>query len=119
MMEVIEIADNVIGRRLTGNKIDKADMERLTREIEDKLTRTDRIRVYVEYEKFGGITPSGLLEDLKLGAKHWKAFERKAVVTDHAWTEKVAAAADRLFPRVKLRRFTTAEREAARAWVRE
>jgi len=51
--------------------------------------------------------------------KHFRRFERKAVVSDATWLNRLASLLDPLFPTIELRTFTSEERDAAIAWASE
>ena len=96
MMQVIQFeADNVVGMRIQG-KVEKPDLDQVKREVERRLERHDRIRVYVEVAEFEGMSVDAFLEDLKFGADNWNRFDKEAVVVDQVWLRKVTAMADKL-----------------------
>ena len=82
-------ADNVIGMRIDG-RIVAEDMDRIAAMVEEKLTRFDKLRVYVEVPSFEGISIEGFFKDLQLGLRHWHRFEKEAVVSDEQRRHKLA-----------------------------
>lgn len=119
VMELIPMDDDrVVAVRIDGT-IREADVRAMVDVIEDKLTRHPKLRAYVELVHLGGIEPVALLEELKMGLRHWDRFERKASVTDARWIARIAEAVDPLFPSITVRVFALAEREAALAWITE
>ncbi len=110
--------DRVVGVRIDGT-IREADIRAMLGVVEEKLTRHEKLRVFVEVPRLGGIEPEALFQDLKMGLKHWNRFERKAAVTDAGWMARIAEAVDPLFPSIRGRVFATAEREAALRWISE
>ena len=117
MMQVIQFeADNVVGMRIQG-KVEQPDLDQVKREVERRLERHDRIRVYVEVAEFEGMSVDAFLEDLKFGADNWNRFDKEAVVVDQAWLRKVTAMADKLVPQIDVRAFSVAETDKARQWV--
>lgn len=117
MMKIIELDDDrVIAVRIDG-RISDDEMTTLWDEIDLRLARHDTLRVFVEVEMMGMIGPEALLEDMRRGLRHFKRFERKAVVSDAAWMAKLAKVFDPVFPTIQLRTFPTAERDTAIAWV--
>jgi len=117
MMELVELDDDrVVGVRIDGG-IDDDEMKRLWDEIEVRLERHDRLRVYVEVERMGRIGPEALVEDIRRGLRHFRRFERKAVVADARWMTVLAKLFDPLVPSLDVRVFPTADRDQAIAWV--
>jgi len=110
--------DRVVGVRIDGT-IREADIRAMLGVVEEKLTRHDKLRAYVEVLRPGGIEPEALFEDLKMGLKHWSRFERKAAVTDAGWMARIAQAVNPLFPSIQVRVFPVAHREEARRWISE
>lgn len=119
MMELIELQeDHIVGLCIDG-KVDNETFDRVLAEIEDRLTRHERIRIYVELVSLGGIGLEALFKDMKFGLGNWRRFEREAVVSDRAWVHKIASLTDRLMPSVEVKAFPLEEKSAALAWVRE
>jgi hypothetical protein len=110
--------DRVVGVRIDGT-IRETELREMVDVVEDKLTRHEKLRAYVEVARLGGIEPRALFEDLKMGLKHWDRFERKAAVTDARWIGKLAEVLDPLFPWIRVRAFTTSERDEAVRWISE
>jgi len=110
-------APNLIALRIT-DKIQRADMEEITRRVEQITARDQKVRIYVEVESFPRITWDALKEDLDLGIKHFRDFEAKIVVTDMTWTEPLTRVFDALFPSFDLRQFRFAERDEALAYAK-
>jgi hypothetical protein len=117
MIELIPIeSQKVVGIRING-KIEKADMEKITRDIDEKLKSQEKLRIYVELESFGGISFEAFIEDIKLGFSHLREFEKKAVVSDKAWVARLADWGGQLIPSMEVKHFTFEEREKALDWV--
>ncbi len=117
MIELIPIeSENVVGIRIDG-KIEKADMEKITRLIDERLQTYEKLRIYVELESFGGISFEAFIKDIKLGFSHLKQFEKKAVVSDKTWVAKLADWGGQLIPSMEVKHFTWEEKEQAKAWV--
>ena len=67
MMELIEPQeDHIVGLHIDG-KVDNETFDRVLAEIEDRLTRHDKIRLYVELVSLGGIGLEALFKDMKFG----------------------------------------------------
>jgi len=117
MIELMEMkAPNVIGIRITG-RIEKADIERIRKEIDTRLAVFKKLRAYVELKSFEGITLDAVAEDLKLAFPHLRHFEKKAVVSDKGWIGKLVDVSDKLLPGIEARHFTFDRKREAIAWV--
>lgn len=117
MVELMEMkAPNVIGVRISG-KIEKADIEKIKKEIDARLAIFKKLRAYVEVKSFEGITLDALAEDLKLAFPLYGGFEKKAVVCDKGWIGKLVGFGDRLFPGVEVRHFSFDRKREALEWV--
>jgi hypothetical protein len=110
--------DRVVAVRIDGT-VREEDVLEMVEVVEDKLTRHEKLRAYVEVEKFRGIGPQALFEDLKMGLKHWRQFERKAAVIDPTWLGKLVEVVDPLFPWIELRAFPFTEKDEAVRWISE
>lgn len=119
VIETIPTADGrIIGFSIDG-KIDDEDIRRITDEVIQRLESYDRLRLYAEVKHWTGITPKALFEDIKFALKHFRDFEREAIVSDKAWLKTMATAGDRLFPSIEVKHFGWENRAEALTWVEE
>lgn len=117
MIEPIPLpVDNVIGIRIDG-KINADDVSRITDVIEARLERHSKLRVYVEVERFSGMSVEAFFKDVAFSLRHIRDFEREAIVSDTAWLEKLATIGDRLFPSIEVRHFSKSEKDEALRWI--
>ena len=117
MIELIPLpVDNVIGVRLSG-KMEKADIEKTSKAIEEKLTVHEKVNIYAEIESFDGISFEALVADIKFAFPHLRDFEKKAVVSEKHWIERLVVIGDKLFPSVEVRHFSFDEKDEALKWV--
>jgi hypothetical protein len=87
--------------------------------VEAALEDNDRIRLlYHLGSEFEGYGLDAAWDDTKLGLRHWNAFERLAIVTDHDWIRTAVRAVGFAMP-CPIRTFPNSEIEAARRWLRE
>ena len=123
MIEALkDFPDNVIAIACHGH-VTKADYETvLIPDIEAKLSRHKKVRIYFEIASdFGGFDPGAVWEDTKFGFSHFFEWERCAVVTDVAWAKHVAKFSEFfgfLWPG-QYRTFPEAEADKAREWIVE
>ena len=75
------------------------------------------IRVLVEFGgEFEGMEPGAAWQDLRVGMREWSAWERIALVTDHAWMRDGLTMFAWAVPG-EVRAFEVAERAAAIDWL--
>jgi len=118
MIEALkDFPDNVAAFAYHGH-VTKADYETVViPDIEDKLTRHKRVRLYAQIAPdFTGIDPGAVWEDTKLGASHFLSWERAAVVTDVEWIKQTGKFFAFMMPGM-LHVFPTDEAAKARDWV--
>jgi hypothetical protein len=122
MIETIRFDEpNVVGLRLDG-KIDNDSYDRTIAEIQNALDNNDKIRIYAEVVKFGGISVEKFFENFKVKFGFFKEldkFEKEAIVSDKQWIEGLVKAGDKLFPSVEVRYFSFDDKEDALAWVKD
>lgn len=119
MIELMAMeSDRVVGVRVDG-QIKKADIEAIERAFEDKFARFEKVSIYVEVINLGGIAFDALIEDLKFAFSKFSHFEKKAVVSEHQWLERLAEVGDKLFPSLHVRHFGKDKQEAAIAWIED
>lgn len=117
MLELIDMpADRVVGVRING-RIDTDSFDAMLDVINDRLSRHDRIRLYVELESLGGMSFEALFKDFRFALGTWRRFDREAVVTDRAWVQKILPIMDRLFPTIQIKVFDGDDRRLARQWI--
>ena len=108
--------DNVIGVKISG-KLEKADIDKTTKAIEEKLTVHGKVNIYAEIESFKGISLDALVADVKFAFPHLRDFHKKAIVSEKHWIEKLVAISDKLFPSAEVRHFTFDQKDDALRWV--
>lgn len=118
MIEIIDTgADNVVGCRIDG-RIEKEDIQKVMEYVEERLGVHEKLRVYVEVESLGLMKPEALFKDIQFAFKHFKKFEKKAVVTDKEWMMKITPIFDKLFPKIELKCFEKSKKAEALEWVK-
>jgi len=120
MIEFMEgFPDGVIAVTAKG-RVTLEDYEKaLIPEIERMFAKHEKIRLYYELgEQFSGIDAGAAWKDMKIGFEHLPDWERMALVTNVEWI-RLAVNVFRFLMPGRLRIFSTAEAEEARAWVAE
>ncbi|MAX56675.1 MAG: STAS/SEC14 domain-containing protein [Alcanivoracaceae bacterium] len=119
MLTLIPFDDSrVVGARISG-KITRPEFETVAAALEAALEKHDKVRFYAEMETFGGVAMDALFEDLKFGLRHWKQFEREAVVTESDWLRRLGVLADKLLPGIDVQVFPRDQQDAAKHWICE
>jgi len=99
-------------------KIHREDYEKYAPQIERIIEEHGKVRVLVLMEDFHGWDAAGLWRDIKFDAKHFRDFDRIALVGERTW-EKGMAKFCKPFTTAKIRYFAPDEIEQAREWIKE
>jgi len=119
MIELIPFDEgNVIGFRLKG-KIEDNEFDEIVSLMEKRLTEHKKLRVYAEIEEFKGMSVNTFMKDIHYGLKHWRDFDKEAVVSDKGWLKAWVKFAGSLFPGIEVKHFSFEEIEEAKKWIRE
>lgn len=87
--------------------------------VEVLAARGDNIRMLAHYgPTFEGFDLGAMVDDAKLGLRHWSGFERIAVVTDVKWLRHLISGLGFALP-CPVKVFSNAELESARLYLRE
>lgn len=119
-MGVIEILagfpDDVAAYACHGH-LTKADYEAVLDDIEDKLTRHEKLRMYCEVcTDYAGSDGDAAWQDWKSSFSTWFHWDRGAIVTDVDWMVWATMFFALLVPG-EWRAYGTADAADARAWV--
>lgn len=109
---------NIIGFRIIG-KIEDNEFDDIVALMEERLKTHKKLRVYAEVEEFKGMSVNTFMKDIHYGLKHWRDFDKEAVVSDKGWLKTWVSIAAPLFPHIEVKHFSFEEKEKAREWVRE
>ncbi|MEJ2325570.1 MAG: STAS/SEC14 domain-containing protein [Chromatiaceae bacterium] len=117
MIEILTIGldDRVLGLRVRGS-IEESDLDRVTAAFERKLEHHKPLRIYVEAQDLGMISPAALVQDLRLALHHFRDVERGAVVSDADWLSLLSRAGD-LLPGIDVRAYPQSEGSKAIEWI--
>ena len=87
--------------------------------VEEALAEWGRIRLLARFgPDFERYDLGAVIDDAKLGLRHWRGFERVAVVTDVGWLRHLVGGIGFLMP-CPVQVFRDARLEDARRWLRE
>lgn len=119
MIEIIPFEnDKVIGMKISG-KVQVEGIEMITKIIDEKLERHEKLNVYVEFEDVMRFSSEAFIKDLKFSFSHLGDFEKEAIVSDKGWLGTLIKITDKLYPSVEVRHFSKDETNEARKWIQE
>ena len=107
---------NLLEIRLTG-KLTKELYAELEPVVAERIKEYGKLKLIVIMDHFEGWTCGALWEDTKFDVRHWRDFEKLALVGDKKW-EKGMAAFCKPFTTAKIKYFDIADIAAAEAWIR-
>jgi hypothetical protein len=112
------IPAELTGLRATGT-VSREDYERVVIPLVEEARREGRrIRLLFHFgPEFEGFTAAAAWEDLKVGWRYLRLFERCAVVSDHNWIRTGARTVGAILP-CPVRVFGTGERQEVVEWLR-
>jgi hypothetical protein len=85
--------------------------------LDNEVERNGRVRfVFHLGPDFEGYTPGALWDDLKLSVRHFKHFEKIAIVTDGKWIARFMKTLGALFP-AEVLVFREHDLETAKRWA--
>lgn len=121
MIDLVDIdADHVLGVRIYQNLL-ASDISLAMNFLENKNRTRDKIALYAEIEAVSDIESGVLQKELTHGAAQLQSLrhiEKVAVVTDHEAIRGIGGMLN-LIPMAEVKTFSWAEKEEARAWVKE
>ncbi len=122
MLALLDLGvDNLLAYRLDGD-VDAADVDRIFKAVDEKLSGHERLRVYAEVHQLSAVTPQALWRDLELSATRLSVLsrtERVALVTDLQWLRQALTLPNPLLSGIQLRVFSLSEQHLAQSWIRE
>ena len=78
--------EGVLGFEASGKLTAEDYTGALAPALESATQDNGKIRIVLVFSgEFGGMESGALWQDLKVGVRDWSAWERIALVTDHAW----------------------------------
>ncbi|MGN6313941.1 MAG: STAS/SEC14 domain-containing protein [Rhodanobacteraceae bacterium] len=120
MIEVIQgLPDGVLGF-IAGERVTAAEYRAVkTPRIETAFAHRRKLRVlWLMGSDFRGFEFGAALQDLMLGMRHWRGWERIALVTDTGWLRALARMTGVVLP-CEFRLFHLSALEEGRRWISE
>ena len=96
--------------------LEKSDIERFDRQIQEKLARYERIGVIANVEQLEGMTVGAVMKDIVAELKYlgdWHRFPRLAVLASGGFVKSAAEIFGKFLPQVQVRTFQPGELESA------
>ncbi len=120
MIEVIEgLPEGTLGFVLTGVVAGEDYETVLVPALERAIEEHERVKLLMLFaESFEGYSPAAAWEDTLAGLRHWRGFERIAVVSGVAWLRSAVAALAPLMP-CPVSQFGVGQEQEARRWLAE
>ncbi|MFL6177645.1 MAG: STAS/SEC14 domain-containing protein [Ornithinibacter sp.] len=120
MIRVVDgLPDGVLGFEASGTLTARDYSEVLAPALDAASAGGGRIRVLLEFTgDFHGMEGGAVWQDVKMGISDWKAWERIALVTDHAWMRDGLTMFAWAVPG-EVRAFPAGGRTAALDWLQE
>ncbi len=120
MIEVEHIGERgMIEIRMTAPVSDSDYKERLMPAIDKAIAGGDCLRMLAIVEAgFSDFTLGAMMQDARMGLKHWRGFDRVAVVTDNGALTKAIGAFSVFMP-CPVATFKMSDVDDARRWLRE
>jgi hypothetical protein len=118
MIEIIPgMPGNIVTAKAHG-KISAGDYQKVfIPAIEEKLKNHDKIRLFYQLgADFSGYSLDAILQDAKVGLKHWTGFDRIAIVTDVHWVCDACKFFGAFIP-CPVKVFANAEIDGAKTWI--
>ena len=100
-------------------KLQHADYEAFVPLLDTAIaTAGGKVRLFIQFEDFQGWELHAAWDDLKIGLKHYAAFERVALVGTKQWEEWMSRFWGALTP-ATVKYFDVTAADTAWAWLRE
>lgn len=117
VIEVLKDFPDNVAAYACHERLTKADYETVLRDIEEKLTRHEKLRMYCEVSAdYVGAEPDATWEDWKVSFSTWFHWQRGAIVTDVQWMIWATKFFGLLVPG-EWRVFPMDEASKAREWI--
>jgi hypothetical protein len=117
--EIAGLPEGTLGFKISGD-VTGGDYDNvLTPAIDKAIEKFDRIRILAQVgPDFEGYSNDAIWDEAKLGLRHWRGFERVAVVTDVGWIQMGVKAMAFILP-CPVQLFAIGELDDAKRWLSE
>jgi hypothetical protein len=115
-LDLREIYDGQVLIVNLSGKLKAADYDTFGPAVEQSIAKHGKISAVVEMHDFDGWEMGALWEDIKFDTKHFRDFDRLAMIGDEKW-EQAMAAFCKPFTTAEVKYFDRAESQQAIAWA--
>ena len=115
----MQIPDHVLVFDARGT-LEKSDIERFDRQIQEKLARYERIGLVSNVEQLEGMTAGAVMKDIAAELKYlgdWHRFPKVAVLASGGFVKSATEIFGKFLPQVQLRTFEPNEFDQAVAFA--
>ncbi|MFA9560020.1 STAS/SEC14 domain-containing protein [Evansella sp. AB-rgal1] len=116
MITVKPIDLEAIMEVVVNGKITKEDMEEFEQLFKEKKEKYGKVDLLMEVHEIQGYSMQAVMEDLQFSAKHWRDFNKIAILTDKKWIQ-IASNISNVLPGVEVKHFDLVERDKALYWL--
>lgn len=109
--------DSTIEIEMNG-KMTKANFEKLAPAIKSKIDKYNKVNAIITVNQARGMTIGGFIEELKLGLKFLRDFEKIAIIGNREMLQKIVEAEAKIL-KLNMKYFDENNVEKARQWLRE
>lgn len=108
---------HTLGFKLSG-KLHDEDYKKFVPLVDAEVAKDGKVNVLAQFHDFHGWDAKALWDDIKFSTTHCTKINRIAVIGENSW-QKWMAVVCKPFTMAKIRYFTAAEMDAAKAWLSE
>jgi hypothetical protein len=117
--EIAGLPEGTLGFKISGDVTGSDYDSVLTPAVDKAIEKFDRIRLLAQVgPDFESYSLDAVWDDTKLGLRHWRGFERVAVVTDVGWIKMGVKAMAFMMP-CPVQLFANGELDDAKRWLSE
>ncbi len=118
MIEPIQTGSpKIVGFKLRG-KLHDEDYKTFVPAVEAAVAAEGKLRLFAQFDDFHGWDVHAAWDDLRFGLRHYRDFDRIAMVGDRWWQAWLVTIC-RPFTRAKVKYFDAAKVNDAWEWLRE
>ena len=118
MIETVQTdTPKILGFKMCG-KLHDEDYKTFVPEFDAAIAAEGKVRLFAQFDDFHGWDLPAAWDDFKVGMKHYRDFERIAMVGDRKW-EAWMARLCKPFTKASVRYFDASEIDEAWAWLHE
>jgi hypothetical protein len=118
MIETLQTdTPKIVGFKMQG-KLHDEDYKAFEPAVEAAVAAEGKVRLFAQFDDFHGWDMHAAWDDFKFGLRHYRDFERIAMVGDKTW-EAWMAHLCKPFTWASVRYFDSSETEAAWNWLHE